>query len=181
MLKNNIVVAFIGLIGFSYVTSCVPLDQSASSNFVPKKIEYTDRIYNQSVGAVLLYNQTPLNPPIASLQSSETITLEFDLFENASDYINIKLIHCDASWEKTRISDLQYLDEFNQFLITDYQFSENTTVNYVHYTMDLPKPKISGNYLLVVFRGSNQQDLLLTRRFMIIENIVSIESSMIVP
>lgn len=161
--------------------SCVPLDQSNTPNFVPKKIQYIDQTYNELVGAVLLYNQNQLNPPIAELRSNEKITVEFDLFENTSDYVNAKLIHCDSYWNKSNIPDLQVFDEFNQFLFTDYQFSENTDTDYVHYKMDLPKPKISGNYLLAVYRGNNKEDLLFTRRFMITEKLVTIQSSIQIP
>ena len=161
--------------------SCVPLDQNSTTNFIPKKISYNNKDYYQSVGAVLIYNQNPLNPPIVDLKTNEQISLEFDLFEDNSDYINIRLIHCDANWNKSKIPELQYLDEFNQFLITDYQFSENTAINYVHYKTIIPKPKISGNYIVAAYRGNNKEDLLFTRRFLTIERLVSIESSVQMP
>ncbi|MEL6561740.1 MAG: type IX secretion system plug protein domain-containing protein [Bacteroidota bacterium] len=171
---HSLVVMFIGI-------SCVPLDQNSDTNFIPKKITYSNKDYNQSVGAILLYNQNPLDPPVADLRSNEQLILEFDLFEDNSDYINLRLIHCDANWNKSKIPDLQYLDEFNQFLVTDYQFSENTAINYVHYKMVIPKPKISGNYIIAAHRGNNKDDLLFTRRFLITERLVSIESSVQMP
>lgn len=181
ILKRFSEILFIGFIGVLVGSSCVPLDQGSTTNTAPKTLIYDDKLYDQSVGAILLYSQTPLNPPIANLRSQEMITLEFDLFEDASDYIHIKLIHCDASWKKSRISDLLFLDDYNQFLVTDYRFSENTTVNYVHYMIDVPKPKISGNYLLIAYRGTNQKDLLFSRRMMYVENLVDIASEVVIP
>jgi len=170
-----------GLLLFIFLISCVPLDQSSTPNFVPKKISYVDKVYDSSVGAIIIYNQNQTNPPIVELSSAEKITVEFDLFEDESNYINAKLIHCDSYWNKSRVQDLQILDEYNQFLVTNYQFSENTITGYIHYKMDLPKPKISGNYILAVYRDNNEEDLLFTRRFLITEKLISIEATVQIP
>ncbi len=183
--KMKITVKVTLLIISSFILiQCVPLDQSAQSTqakFIPKKISFTDKIYDQSVGGILFYNQNQLNPPITTLNSAESITLEFDVFGNQSEYINAKLIHCDASWNKTNIADLQFISEFNEFLINEFEFSASTTVDYTHYIFTVPKTKISGNYVLAVYRNNEPSDLLFTRRFLITESIVGINTEFEVP
>ena len=167
---------------FACLLRCVPVNTSTSTaNFVPKKISYTDRNYDPSVGTVLIYNQDPISPPVVRLNSREEVTVSFDHFSDESIYIFAKIIHCDASWNKSNLTDLQYLDQFNELPFNNYQFSQNTLTPYVHYEMNLPMPKISGNYLLVVYRDSNLSDLLFTRRFLVTENIVPIQASINIP
>ncbi len=66
------------------------------------------------------------------------------------------------------------MDDFNEQPINEYQFSFNTKVKYVHYRARLPRVKVSGNYLLKVYRNGVEADLVLTRRFIVYENQVSI-------
>ena len=173
---------FISLV-FTFLTRCVPVNTSTSTttNFVPKKMVYTDRNYDPSIGTVLIYNQDPLSPPIVRLNSQEKVTVSFDHFSDESIYIHARLIHCDAAWNKSRLTDLQFLSQFNELPFNNYQFSENALTPYVHYEMDLPMPKISGNYLLAVYRDNNVQDLLFTRRFLVTENLVPIQTAVVIP
>ncbi len=46
----------------------------------------------------------------------------------------------------------------------------------MHYWFDLPRVKLPGNYVLMVYREGNQEDLVLTKRFMIFDNRVTLSS-----
>jgi len=164
--------------------SCVPITPSSSNSSaktIQKSILFENKIYDKDVGGVLIYNRDQITPPVIGLNTTEQITLEFDVFGTGSDYYQAKLIHCDANWNKTNIPDLQVLNEFNEFVISDFEFSSNTSIDYTHYTFQVPRTKISGNYLIAVYRNNDPNDLLLTRRFIITERIVSINANFEIP
>ena len=137
-------------------------------------IQTIDKIYDENIKTVRLFPL--LNNPERELLSSAaplngqfTLLLQFDhLYGDYENYF-VKFIHCNADWSISRLFPLDYLDDFNEFHIEEYEFSFNTKVPYIHYQFTLPNFKKSGNYLLVVYRDS-ESDLALTKRFMIYEN-----------
>jgi hypothetical protein len=102
--------------------------------------------------------------------------------EEVKDYY-YTIIHCNADWTPTaNLTEMDYIDGFSNDRIRDYEFSYNTLVNYVHYDVMLPnddlKWTISGNYLLVVYEDSDMENLVFSRRFMVVDNKMVINSSM---
>ena len=85
-----------------------------------------------------------------------------------------RLIHCNSDWQKSRLNDSEFLVPFNEFPVTDYQYSFGTRSPYVHYQWIVPHVKKTGNYVLKVYRQGNESDLILTRRFMVYDNRVQI-------
>ncbi|HTF82107.1 MAG TPA: DUF5103 domain-containing protein, partial [Cytophagales bacterium] len=116
--------------------------------------------------------------PIISLAQSQVLLLKFD--EIGDEYHNYyaKIINCDASWKQTTLQDLQFLNVYNEFNFSQYSYATNTLEKYIHYTFQLPKVKISGNYVLVVYREGDISDVVLTRRFVIFENLVNVGVTM---
>ncbi len=160
---------------------CVPIDQSTSTNFIPKRLVYSDSKYDPSVGTCLIYNQNALDPPITTLQSTNSLTLEFDVLGDEYEYLYAKIYHCNADWTRSILNDLEFINQNNEFPINDYGFSGNALTLYTHYRFNIPPVLLSGNYVIAVYRNSNPQDLLLSRRFMIVENLVSINAETIMP
>ena len=81
-------------------------------------------------------------------------------------------------------SDLQPMDYVNGNTmgeITDYKFSTNTYQTYTHYSLNFPTEEMtitkSGNYILKVFRNFDEEDILLTRRFMVVDIKTKISST----
>lgn len=137
-----------------------------------------DKVYDPYVKTVQLY---PLGPksnsqllsPAIPLQGSQRLVLEFDeLFNDAFTY-QVKYIRCDANWQQSLLSDLEYLKTYNEFTIDEYEYSFNTQTPYVHYRIVLPKPTLSGNYVLVVYADGDAQDIIISKRFLVYENKVS--------
>ena len=101
------------------------------------------------------------------------LQLEFDDLRPERDSYYAKIIHCNQDWTKSTLADLDFMTQYNEFPINTYDFSLDTHIPYVHYRLTLPGVKIPGNYVVMVYRGSNRDDIILTRRFMVYKQRVT--------
>lgn len=143
-----------------------------------------DRIYDPRVQTVLLFPQLAatasdnpaqtLNPPVIALDEQVPIQLEFD--DLTADYrsFRARLVHCNADWQRSVLNDIEFTYEYNDNPITDYQVSINTKIPYYHYRFTVPRVKLPGNYLLVVYDERNRQNVILTRRFSTYQNRLTV-------
>lgn len=183
MLKRSIS-AFI--LGITLLTGCVPLEEQAqsSSSGQQTQLRYEDHVYHESIKTVQFYQATGvpeevLEPAVTSLQQGRPLVLEFDRVNTGQQRLVAKLIHCNYNWTPSNLNETQYLNDFNEFFITDAQNSVNTRVPYVHYRFRVPRVKMSGNYLLEVREeGGN---LLLTRRMMVYQNLTTVTAKLGLP
>jgi len=143
-------------------------------------IEYRDKVYDEYIKTVQLYrNLAPVSSqtlsPVIGLRNNVELMLEFDeLFSDAYSY-RARLIHCNADWQPSGLSPLQYLKDYNEYNILDFEYSFGTITPYVHYKFIVPKPTLSGNYILVVY-GEDEEDIIITRRFIVFEQLVTFSS-----
>ena len=146
--------------------------------FGQSSIELINKVYDPYIKTVQLYplgfkSNAQLSGAAIPLRGSERLILEFDeLFNDAFTY-QVKYIRCDANWQKSTLSDLEFLSSYNEFTINEYEYSFNTKTPYVHYKTLLPKPALSGNYVLVVYADGDESDVILTHRFIVYENKVT--------
>jgi hypothetical protein len=144
------------------------------------KIKFGDYIYKESIKSVTLSLPFDvLTLPVITLNTDEQLLLQFD--ELADDYRSFRFtfIHCDAAWKPTEdLLQYEFLEGLFEDDIYEHKFSFNTIQDYIHYTKLFPsekmRPKLSGNYLLVVYEDGYQDDPFLTMRFMVLEQRVSI-------
>jgi len=141
--------------------------------------------YMPEVQTVLLYaDDNQLNDPIIPLEDMmERLTLSFDIIDGDGEVLNYTFFHCSNDWQLTDIQRIKYASGFDTDRIDDYAFSRNTLIEYVNYQLTFPKedmvPLISGNYLLVVFRDDlSKQNILFTRRFMVVDEKAHIGATM---
>lgn len=125
----------------------------------------------------------PLLPPIINLGvAGSRIRLSFDELAEDNRYLRYRILHCDADWRPSSISDTEYVDGFNLGDIYSYALSERTLAHYVHYDLELPNeevtPLLSGNYLLQVYDQDDPDEVLLQARFMVCENIAPLSASL---
>ena len=144
-----------------------------------KKMFYADEIFKSSIHSVLMYNkQWELSRPIMILGNNDTLKLSFDDISSDAKSYYYKIIHCNSDWQPSDIYFSDYIDGFEENTISDYDFSINTLVSYVHYNLTIPneqiKIKISGNYILKVYEDANEENMVLSRRFYCVENKVNI-------
>ena len=113
------------------------------------------------------------------------IILSFDDLEGGYKRYTYRVIHCDMNWgPSTQMEEIEYLEGFNYQDIDDYVYSTNGYSDYTHYRLVLPNDDlkwiVSGNYLLVIY-DEDLQVPVITRRFMVAENIVNIAWEVIKP
>jgi len=143
-------------------------------------LRYEDFTYRKNIRTVQLQKDDwEFSAPAIKLGSTEKLKLAFDDLDGESKNYRFTIIHCDASWQPSdRMLQSEYINGFFDDNINDYQYSQNTIQRYVHYELLFPtenlKPTKSGNYLLKVFLDYDQNDLILTKRFMVIDERVNI-------
>ncbi len=142
------------------------------------QLELADKVYDPFIKTVQLYplgpkSNTQLLSAAIPLRGNQQLVLEFDeLFNDAFTY-QVKYVRCDANWQQSDLSNLEFLNEYNEFTINEYEYSFNTKTPYVHYRMVLPKPTLSGNYVLVVYADGDESDIILSKRFLVYESRVT--------
>ena len=150
--------------------------------YEPARMKYSDEVYSDDIKSVQLHAaEWVFGPPVIWLEKQNQLTLSFDeLTDNKKDYY-FTFILCDAMWNPVDLPQMDFIDGFSEDPITSFQFSVNTLVNYVHYSVSFPsenmKPKKSGNYLLqVYYNEGDEKKTVITKRFFVAENIVGIKS-----
>lgn len=144
-----------------------------------KTLKYNDFNYEQSIKTVQIYPegqsvQNSISPAVKKIDEGARLLLEFDDLRDDADYYFVRFIHCNADWSPSDLRANMYLSGFNEFEIEDFEFSAESKINYVHYRFRLPQFKLTGNYLAVVYRNRDKNDLVLSRRFMIYQNEVGV-------
>ncbi|MBN8702168.1 MAG: DUF5103 domain-containing protein [Bacteroidetes bacterium] len=161
-------------------------------------LRYADYVYKPNIKTVLLnyngvvvpdiksfgdireFQQTAINftIPVVLLNSDKQLKLSFDDFDLGIKNFNYTLVHCDAYWNPSSLQPNEYLDGFFENNIYSYQFSLNTLQRYVHYSVVFPgnnfKITKSGNYLVKVYENNNPDDIVLTKRFMVFDEKVTV-------
>jgi hypothetical protein len=140
------------------------------------ELKYDNYIYDADIKSVILgTNGTTYNPfPVANLGATNALKLQFDKMDAENEFFQYKYVHCDANWNPSQLQVTEYLEGDQMGEIRNFNFSTNTFEQYVQYELIFPKPEMkplkSGNYLLMVFRNFNEEELILTRRFMILDS-----------
>ncbi len=174
------------LIGIAFVVLFIFTTQALNSqglNQAMDSLMQTNHIFKNSIKTIQLHKEEwELSYPMIEINSNEKLLLSFDdLSDNVGDYY-YSFIHCDATWNASSLLEQDYLEGFPENQIINYEYSFNTTVKYIHYKLTFPNEdvsfKISGNYILIIYQNYDKSDVLLTRRFMVTENLVDVGASM---
>lgn len=139
---------------------------------------YEDRVYDDLLKSVQIYinNQPAIVPYIGLNNGFSTFTLKFDELAEDANAFFYRVVHCDRNWKKSDLEEVEYLNGFNDEEIQTYEFSTNTFIDYVHYSLTLPNEdtqfRISGNYILIIYDDQQMTNPVISRRFMVNENKV---------
>ena len=175
---------FIGtcLCAFLFLFSANAQKKKRDESFTPKKIIYDNHLYEPYIRTVQLYPilnsgksvQAALNPPVVRLGDNQPLLLEFDCLNLDYQSFRVKIFHCNSDWTPSVLNEIEYLPEFNDFPINDYRNSFATKIPYNHFKFDLPPTKVSGNFIVMVYKNRDEDDIMLTRKFMVYQNRVNV-------
>ncbi|MEY2760869.1 MAG: hypothetical protein RLZZ96_769 [Bacteroidota bacterium] len=134
------------------------------------------RTHHPNIHSVFIQQENKLNHPntILNLGSENQASLNFD--DLALNYPNyyFRLIHCQSDWKPSPLSEIEYLQDFNDFPLRNPESSLGTKVPYLHYSVPIPSVKVSGNYIAMVYNKRNKKDTVLSIRFSVAEQQIKI-------
>lgn len=140
---------------------------------------FPDAVFNRNIKTVVFYKQGwEFSYPILQLNDANPLYLSFDELNATSKNYNYSVILCDADWMPSRLSFSEYMDGFFQNPLVTYESSFSTHIPYTHYSLQIPnenvKLKMSGNYALLIYENGNEDEPVLIKRFMIVDDKITI-------
>jgi hypothetical protein len=171
------------------LSSCVPLAQQYPGGGVGgaeltgpgagMALRFADEVYDPNTRSVQFFVQSGhpeevIQAPVVPLSQEQPLMLTFDQLNAPQQRLVARLIYCNADWTEARIAQNQFLQDFNEFYITEVTPSSNTKVPYFHYRFPVPRVKLSGNYLLVVADQNGRN--ILSRRMVVYEQSVTVSA-----
>lgn len=128
-------------------------------------------------------NDNYLAPPVLMMNSGDELTISFDEITESNSYLRYSLMHCNANWTQSSLVESEFLDGFNFGNVDDYEYSQLAATHYVNYRITLPNDrfrfKVSGNYLLRVYRDDDPDTTLLQARFMVSESTATVTADVL--
>lgn len=124
----------------------------------------------------------PMSIPYIMLNEEGAININFDVLHDEFHYYAYSIIHCDANWQQSSLSPIEYMNGFQGMPIDDFANAVATSTQYTNYQLTLPNKdinfKISGNYAVNVYEENNPERVLLTACFYICDPLISIATSL---
>ncbi len=147
-----------------------------------QELRYENKEYISSIKSVQLYPlEKEAQLPIIQLNTDDQLILSFDDLRADHRDVYMSLEYCDADWQPSRVSQLDYAEGYNEDRVVEINASISTVYPYTHYEASFPneylKPKIAGNYLLKVYEDADEEKLLLTRKFYVLKDIMNVQAS----
>lgn len=147
---------------------------------------FEDRVFDENIQAVRLYPggadfSTQTNPPVISLTGAASLVLHFDDIAYEAEMFSAKIVHCNVDWTPSRLRDADFLQQYNEFNVNQYEYAINTRVPYIHYTFAIPPVTKSGNYVIQVYRGRDKSKTVFTKKFMVFQNQVTLGAAVVPP
>ncbi len=163
-MKTKLLISCVLLIFVSQITWAQPI---------------TNQVFKHKIKTVQCHKLGwPLSYPIININGEDKIELSFDDLNGETRDLYYSIIHCDENWEQSQLMETEYVNGINENPILDYQYSFNTSIDYVHYKLSLPNDDlqllVSGNYILKVYEDADVDDPVLTHRFMVTEQRISV-------
>jgi hypothetical protein len=138
-----------------------------------------DQVYLSNIKTVKLNRfGDPLTYPVLALNSSDLLELNYDDLDGGVKNYYYTLTLCNADWTPAQLSYFDYVKGYSQVRINTYRNSSISLTRYTHYQATLPdrncQPIKSGNYLLKVFLNGDTSQLAFTKRFLVVDNKLSV-------
>ncbi len=167
------------------VAGCASSEQSNSSERGPSRSDEPEYVSvdlaasDQDVRTVQLYPTGREGAlPIMEMNTSETLSLEFDLMNTQGRTLSVYFYHADRTWSRD-LAPSQFLETYQRDDVGRFSISSGTQVPYVHYEYEFPNNAIefliSGNYVVRVTEQGNEEEVLLERAFFVTEQAAGLE------
>ncbi len=143
------------------------------------QMRYEDWNYKPYIQTIQLHESTfDANPAILKFNSEEQLELSFDDLEADKKMYTVSFIHCDANWQPSNLVSAEYMNGFFEANILNFNFSTNTIQKYTHYSILFPQSNMqfskTGNYIAYVYEDNDKEKIILTKRFMIYEDKITV-------
>lgn len=166
------------------ITALILLFTFSSSLFAQRVFE--DKVFEENIQTVRLFPlslqyEAQMSSPVVELNSGIPMKLVFDDLAYDPDQYSAKIIHCNFDWTPSDLKEPEYLVAFNEFNILDFSYSIDTRIPYLQYNFVLPKVTKSGNYAIMVYRARDQKQVVLTKRFMVYQRILTVGAKVVPP
>lgn len=139
---------------------------------------FETRAFDKNLRSLQIQNTTR-SPylPIISLDGSDKLELRFDDLSGDLYTYYYKIVHCDADWRQSKLTESQFLEGFSGGYL-EYESSLNAYYPYYHFSLTFPNDDarctVSGNYALLIYRESDADTPVLTACFSVSEDVVEI-------
>lgn len=140
-------------------------------------------VLDTNITSVLFYPRGAQQAfPMVELKAGDgALILKFDhLGHDLMEYV-YTIEHCNHDWTRSNMQDFEYIQGFNEDRILSVQNSQNTLVPYTHHILSLPNRNmrwtISGNYVLKIFDNLNNRELVMARRFCVVEPLWAVQGT----
>lgn len=142
---------------------------------------YTHSMVNTIRTLQVRFSSNPLALPVIELESEESVSISFDEMSYEPKSFNYSIVHCDADWTRSSLSEVEYLQGFANGSIDNYEFSTNTTTLYVHYQFKVPnddlKLKVSGNYAVIIAQDNDFSKPIAVACFSVVQSRVTVKGA----
>ncbi len=141
---------------------------------------YKDTVMNENIKTARIYRDgNALSYPVMTLFSPDHLLFTFDELGNDPKDYYYTIQHCNIDWTTSDIFYNNYIEGFEENFITEFEYSDNTTHSYIHYSLQLPNEDIvfkkSGNYAVIIYLDT-PDDPVLVRRFFVQENVSDVKA-----
>ncbi|WP_116125780.1 DUF5103 domain-containing protein [Lewinella sp. IMCC34183] len=152
----------------------------------PSEYFFYDNTYVDNIKTVRLHIAGfPHSYPVIDLNGGARLQLTFDDLAPEVHRYAYMFIHCNRDWRPSNLGQLEYNSGYANDYLEDYDFSLRTLMQYTHYNLTFPNRNMrlekSGNYLLVVYDTQDNDRPIITRRFLVSENLVGVTAQVTRP
>lgn len=114
-------------------------------------------------------------------ESTSQLLLRFDILSPETQNLRYRFRHCDRHGQPDDLDPSEFFTGPNDEAIVNYQLSFTTLIDYTNYYQQIPNPYghfiASGNYLLEVYPEGQEDSILLSKHFFVVEDAVDIQAS----
>lgn len=180
VMRILIYVVFATLFVFSPKHLCYAINKAPVNNVLIQDKKNLNFVSSDSIRTVQLYPVGfELADPVIELSRANHLLFSFDQLGDSPDFYTYTIVHCDSDWNESGLYYSDYMDGFQQNTLNSYRSSFNTKEAYAHYELELPNDqvsmKLSGNYLIRVYGSASASEPVIQRRFMVVEQAVTIK------